>query len=150
MKTLRWVLLLLLLPAVQSFALEPGWYSPLDRSGQALHVRCNGEDQCVLEWNTYVEGQVFLISEGLCKRDETTCEEALDITEGCFDGLGCDATRIPTGAVIAVEQLENAIRLEWDVRTLRPEACPPDLLAGGLLLRRCINTRGKTFHLLAQ
>lgn len=35
-------------------AVEPGWYSPLDGSGQGIIIRCNANDECAVNWLTYV------------------------------------------------------------------------------------------------
>ena len=34
-------------------AVEPGWYAPMDGSGQSINVRCNFLDECVVDWQTY-------------------------------------------------------------------------------------------------
>lgn len=140
-----------LLTARCAVALEPGWYAPLDGSGQSINIRCNSKDVCVIEWDTYTKahGQVFLISEGLCMRSEDVCEEALARTSGSFDGLGGDAERLDTEAFIAITQGDNSLLLEWDVQLLRPEVCEGQG-SGGLLLDSCVNTQGKRFHLLAE
>lgn len=144
------------LTARVALAVEPGWYAPLDGSGQAMHIRCNDAERCVISWETYAgeHGQVFLVSEGLCKRGEAVCEDALQRTAGSFDGITGDAERLPAEAFIALIQEPGAVLVEWDVILLRPGACRnPDgslLGSGGLLLRRCIQTHGKRFFLLAQ
>jgi len=132
-------------------ALEPGWYAPLDGSGQALHVRCNDADACAVVWETYTEqhGQVFLVSEGLCGRAEAECEEALSRTIGSFAGIGRDAEILEPEVFIGMTQDSDGLLLEWDARALRPEICS-GVTAGGLLFRGCINTSGKRFFLLAE
>lgn len=139
-----------------SHALEPGWYAPLDGSGQAIHVRCNESDECAVVWETYTAelGQVFLVSEGLCSRGEATCEEALQRTTGSFDGMQGEAERLPAEAFVALTQEPGALIVEWDVIDLRPDICRRDdgqpIGNGGLIFQRCVQTSGKRFFALAR
>lgn len=137
--------------AMQANAIEPGWYAPLDGSGQALHVRCADSGQCAVVWETYTEqhGQVFLISEGLCDRAEASCEEALSRTTGSFAGVAGEAEILAPEVFVALEQTADGLLLEWDARELRPEVCT-GTGPGGLILAGCVNTQGKRFFLLAR
>jgi hypothetical protein len=37
----------------KALAVEPGWYAPLDGSGQGIIVRCNADDECAANWLSY-------------------------------------------------------------------------------------------------
>lgn len=141
----------LLMMARCAVALEPGWYAPLDGTGQAIHVRCNPKDRCAVVWETYTEahGQIFLVSEGLCTRDDAVCDEALSRTTGSFNGRAGDAERLEAEVFITAQQDGDGLLLEWDARDLMPEVCDGQG-SGGLLLDSCIHTNGKRFYLLAE
>jgi hypothetical protein len=129
-------------------ALEPGWYAPLDGSGQGIIVRCSDGGQCAANWLTYAPGagQVWLISNEPCDRGEP-CTTSLSRTEGSWMGIDGDAERLPAEVYVDLTPEPDGVRVSWDAIELLP-ACDPDTGSGGLLLEQCVGS--ELFRVLAR
>ena len=142
--------LLILVSAVTSCfneaeAVEPGWYAPLDGSGQGVIVRCS--DECAVNWVTHSPaGQVWLISNEPCARGEP-CDTSLSRVDGSWMGIDGDAERLPAEVFVTLTPGDDGLRVEWDAIDLLP-ACNRGDGSGGLLLEQCVGN--KTFFLLAE
>ena len=146
---LRVGILLLFLAATLVFAahakaVEPGWYSPLDGSGQGIIVRCNSSDECVASWLTYAGGQAWFISTENCPRADTVCAFQFARTEGQW--FGSEFELGPVEITAEVEQTSDSILVDFDARRLFPERC--DTGSGGLILNDCIGVA--EFFILAR
>ena len=129
------LLLLVLIGAQVAKAVEPGWYSPLDGSGQGVIVRCNNTDKCVASWLTYADGgQAWFISQENCPRADTVCQFEFARTEGQWFGREFELGPIEITAEI--EQTADSILVDFNAIRLFPERC--DTGSGGLILRDCI------------
>jgi len=131
---LGFILALLVIVAFPAKAVEPGWYSPLDGSGQGVIVRCNDSDECVASWLTYADSQIWLISTENCNRAENVCNFAFARTEGQWFGRSFEFG--PVEVTAEIEQTPDSILVDFDARRLFPEQC--DTGSGGLILRNCI------------
>lgn len=145
---LRWVVigafvLALVLAVTTARAVEPGWYAPLDGSGQGVIVRCNA-DECAANWLTYLDGeQIWMQTVENCKRGEV-CEARFARTAGSW--FGRDSEFGPVEVTADLEPTADSLIVDYNAIALFPEACNTG--SGGLLLRNCIGVR--EFFLLAE
>lgn len=124
-------------------AVEPGWYAPLDGSGQGVIVRCN-ETDCAANWLTYAHGeQVWLQTVSNCERGKV-CEAEFARTSGFW--FGRDFEFGPVEVTADLEPTADSLIVDFNAIALFPEMCNTG--SGGLILRNCIGV--KEFFQLAE
>ena len=143
----RLLFTLLLSTAATASAIEPGWYSPLDGSGQGIIVRCNASDECVVSWLTYKDSsQIWLNSNELCLLDAQECAASMSRFTGSWMGRSRDAEALDPEVNVVLTQEDTGLRVEWEALRLFPEFC--DTGTGGLIFRECVGD--KLFKVLAR
>ncbi len=149
MPVVRWTAIALiagLLFAVTGLAraVEPGWYAPMDGSGQGVIVRCNTDDECAANWLTYRGGeQIWLQTVVNCQRGEI-CEAEFARTAGSWFGREFEFG--PVEVTAELEPTADSLIVDYNAIALFPEMCNTG--PGGLLLRNCVGV--KEFFLLAE
>ena len=137
--------LLLSISALAS-AIEPGWYAPLDGSGQGVIVRCNSDNECVFSWLAHADGQAWLISQDNCPRADAVCN--LEFLRP--SGIWMRSDSLELGEVLVSAEIEataDSIIVDYNAMRLFPETCF-GITPGGLIFRNCIGV--EEFFLLAK
>lgn len=156
--------------AAQTYAVEPGWYAPLDGSGQAITIRCNAADECAANWLTYrsrplitvvnestsativlpdnlanmqIQEQVWLQTTSLCTLGEV-CTTELATTSGSWFGTTFEFSE--TQVFVELEPTADSLLIDFEAQRLLPDRCRTG--NGGLILQDCIGVR--EFFLLAR
>ena len=128
-------------------AIEPGWYSPSDGSGQGIIVRCNSSDECVVSWLTYKDSsQIWLNSNELCPLNAQECATSMSRFTGSWMGRFGEAEALDPEVNVVLTQEDTGLRVEWEALRLFPEFC--DTGTGGLIFRECVGD--KLFEVLAR